>query len=262
MPYLKDPDAYTRGAGAIQAVDKVRSKHRARVQLDRLRDFKRLDRKRFALVSPRRMGLGDGLIKSSGGSSSSTTTAPPATVSLMNTMLNIGNQKVYSKGGTPGPSLASNEEIDANTVAALNAILASGLSPLNFIDARISTSWIAENKQAIVTGLQQWLGYGTSSGNDLVMQTVSGPKGTNVKVSPNYNPYAPPSGASSSTPPVDVAPPSDTAPAPVVVVDPGIIAPQAVPGSGLQTFVAENKKALVVGGIALAAFLLWRRRAK
>lgn len=246
MAYTKDPDAYTRGVGAIRARDGVASRGRARAQLERARTSRRIDRKRVGM-----MGLGDGLIAataSSGGGSSSTPIVP--TVQLLNTMLNLGNQKIYSKGATAGPSLDVNAPIDQATVASLNAILASGLSPLLFIDARISPAWITANAGTIIQGLQQWLGYG-ASGNDLVLTTQQGP-GKKV----------PPQTASWFTPPAPIVPPvipTDTSTPPPSstppVTDPG----GAVAVLPTPSFVASHK-GLVLGGIALAAFLYFRRK--
>ena len=64
MPYVKDPDHYTRGVGAIQARDKIASRGRARAQLERARTSARIDRKRLGL-----MGMGDGLIAATSSSS-------------------------------------------------------------------------------------------------------------------------------------------------------------------------------------------------
>jgi hypothetical protein len=53
MSYTRDPDHYTRGVGAVQAVDKVKSARRARLELERRRALARTDAKKVGL-----MGLG------------------------------------------------------------------------------------------------------------------------------------------------------------------------------------------------------------
>src|SRR5207245_1221970 len=53
MSYTRDPDYYTRGIGAVQAVDKVKSKRRTRLELERRRALARTDAKKVGL-----MGLG------------------------------------------------------------------------------------------------------------------------------------------------------------------------------------------------------------
>lgn len=248
MPYVRDPDHYTRGAGAIQSIDKMALRGRARARQQAARKSARIDRKRLGL-----MGLGDGLIA---GSQAPISSVPP-TLQTLNAMLNVANQKIYAKGGTPGPSLGAGDPINATTVAALNAILASGMSPLMFIDARITPAWIEQNASVIVTGLQTWLGYGSGVVPDpgFIVGTMQ-PTSKFLRIPAQATPPTPPP---PTLPPVTPPPP----PPDVTVTPPGY-APYTPPGAsqvvgGVRMWIASNP-AVAIGGAALLAYLLFFRK--